>query len=597
MDNTIFQELTILYVEDDSDIRDEFQILLESRFKAVFLAENGEKGLALYKIHRPDLVVSDVTMPIMDGLEMAKHIKELDEQQPVILATALNDSTSLTKAINIGVDGYLGKPVRMSSVLNTLAKHAEIVNLRKSHLHEQKLLAEYKHAIEMGASVLKTDAYGKIISVNGALCDLSGYTEEVLIGNSYTMLLQGNESTNDLLAPSILSQKGWKGELKNKKFDGTSYFLAVTVIPIRDESNSIVEYVFLCHDITQQIEYSKMLEKQLSHSISNLEEKMILLRQYEKAIEISNAFTRTDLKGNITYVNDKFCQLSGYSKEELLNQPHNIVRHSDNPSSLFHELWNTIKSNQIWNGTLKNMAKDGTAFYVNTTIVPIVDTGGKIVEYMSIRHDVSELIELTRDIEDTQKEVVFTMGAIGEARSKETGNHVKRVAEYSKILALEYGLSLDEAELIKMASPMHDIGKVGIPDNILNKPGKLDSQEFEIMQTHSVLGYEMLKHSNRPILKAAAIISLEHHEKWNGTGYPHGKKGEEIHIYGRITAIADVFDALGSNRCYKKAWELEKILKLFEDEKGKHFDPILVDIFFAKLETFLEIRWKFNDDL
>ena len=202
---------------------------------------------------------------------------------------------------------------------------------------------------------------------------------------------------------------------------------------------------------------------------------------------------------------------------------------------------------------------------------------------------------LEKEIEDTQKEVVFKMGAIGETRSKETGNHVKRVAEYSKILALEYGLSESDAEVLKQASPMHDIGKVGIPDNILNKPGKLDKDEIEIMKTHSDLGYEMLKGSSRPLLKVAAILAHEHHEKWDGSGYPRGLKGEDINIYGRITAIADVFDALGSNRCYKKAWDDERVFELFRKQRGKHFDPKLVDIFFDKLPLFLEIRDRFKD--
>jgi len=206
-----------------------------------------------------------------------------------------------------------------------------------------------------------------------------------------------------------------------------------------------------------------------------------------------------------------------------------------------------------------------------------------------------EIRTLNHEIEDTQKEVVFTMGAIGETRSKETGNHVKRVAEYSRIFALHYGLPEDEANLIKMASPMHDIGKVGIPDNILNKPGRLTFEEFEIMKTHAELGYDMLKHSSRSILKAAAILAHEHHEKWNGKGYPKGLQGEEIHLYGRITAIADVFDALGSDRCYKKAWEDEKIFSLLKEEKGEHFDPELVDIFFNHLDEFLEVRACYRD--
>ena len=214
----------------------------------------------------------------------------------------------------------------------------------------------------------------------------------------------------------------------------------------------------------------------------------------------------------------------------------------------------------------------------------------------TLQEDKNEILALNREIEDTQKEVVFTMGAIGESRSKETGNHVKRVAEYSKLLALKYGLPYQEAELLKQASPMHDIGKVAIPDSILNKPGKFTPEEFEVMKTHALLGYEMLKHSDRALLKAAAIVANEHHEKYDGTGYPNKISGEDIHIYGRITAVADVFDALGSDRVYKSAWEDEKIFALFKEESGKHFDPKLVSIFFANIDEILAIRDTYKDN-
>ncbi len=216
-------------------------------------------------------------------------------------------------------------------------------------------------------------------------------------------------------------------------------------------------------------------------------------------------------------------------------------------------------------------------------------------EYDELQKKFLEVETLQKEIEDTQKEVVFTMGAIGESRSKETGNHVKRVAEYSKILALYYGLPVKEAEMLKQASPMHDIGKIAIPDAVLNKPGRFNEEERKIMDTHAQLGYDMLKMSSRPLLKMAATVAYEHHEKWNGTGYPNQLKGEEIHIYGRITALADVFDALGSDRCYKDAWDDERIFTMFKEERGEHFDPKLIDIFFENLDEFLKIRESLKD--
>jgi putative two-component system response regulator len=216
-------------------------------------------------------------------------------------------------------------------------------------------------------------------------------------------------------------------------------------------------------------------------------------------------------------------------------------------------------------------------------------------EYDELQKRLLEVQALQEEIEDTQREVVFTMGAIGESRSKETGNHVKRVAEYSYLLARYYGMDEKEAEMLKQASPMHDIGKVAIPDAILNKPGRFTDDEFEIMKSHAQLSYDMLKHSQRPLLKMAATLAYEHHEKYNGKGYPRGIAGEDIHIYGRITALADVFDALGSDRCYKKAWEDEKIFTLFREERGQHFDPQLIDIFFEHLDEFLIVRERLKD--
>jgi len=215
----------------------------------------------------------------------------------------------------------------------------------------------------------------------------------------------------------------------------------------------------------------------------------------------------------------------------------------------------------------------------------------------TIEKNITQIEDLYIEIENTQKEIIFTMGAAGELRSKETGQHVKRVAEYSKLLAILYGLKEEEAELIKLASPMHDIGKVGIPDNILHKPGKLTVKEFAIMKTHAQLGYNMLKGSNRTILKSASIVAHEHHEKYNGRGYPRGLKGEDIHIFGRITAIADVFDALGSERSYKKAWPDKKILQLFKDERGEHFDPKLIDLFIKNKKQFYKIRDMYKEEL
>lgn len=206
-----------------------------------------------------------------------------------------------------------------------------------------------------------------------------------------------------------------------------------------------------------------------------------------------------------------------------------------------------------------------------------------------------ENVELNDEILDTQKEIIFTLGSTTEFRCRETGNHIVRVSELSKKLAQLTGLADDEAELIKLAAPMHDVGKIGIPDNILLKPGKLTVDEYEVMKTHTTIGYELLKTSTRPIFQAAAIIAYEHQERWDGSGYPRGLTGDNIHIYGRIIALVDVFDALASKRCYKESWAQEDIRQHFIEMRGKHYDPQLVDLLLQHFEAFVALREQFGD--
>ena len=201
-----------------------------------------------------------------------------------------------------------------------------------------------------------------------------------------------------------------------------------------------------------------------------------------------------------------------------------------------------------------------------------------------------ENLRLHADIDDTQREIIFLLGEAVEARSQETGNHVRRVAKISKLLAQGIGLDEQEVEIIEQASPLHDLGKIAIPDAVLNKPGALTEEERAIMLRHAAIGYEMLKGSPRRILQAAAEIAHGHHERWDGTGYPDRKAGEDIHVYGRITAVADVFDALLSDRCYKQAWPIDKVVAFFRQERGRQFDPALVDLLLANLDAVMAIR-------
>lgn len=204
-------------------------------------------------------------------------------------------------------------------------------------------------------------------------------------------------------------------------------------------------------------------------------------------------------------------------------------------------------------------------------------------------------MHLNNDLVHTQKEIILTLGECVESRSKETASHVRRVSECCHLLATLLGMDNHEAELIRLASPMHDVGKIGIPDSILLKPGPLSAEEFEVMQSHARIGYHILKGSRRPIMQAAAIIAHEHHERWNGHGYPRRLAGEAIHPYGRIVCLVDVFDSLLSRRVYKEPWPLQDALAFIRQEQGKMFDPAMAGVLLREHETFMAIRQKYPD--
>ncbi|MCB1156838.1 MAG: response regulator [Leptospiraceae bacterium] len=203
--------------------------------------------------------------------------------------------------------------------------------------------------------------------------------------------------------------------------------------------------------------------------------------------------------------------------------------------------------------------------------------------------------ERTKELQETRLEIVRKLGRAAEYRDNETGMHVVRMSKMSALLTETLGFEPYFVSLILQASPMHDVGKIGISDNILLKPGKLTDEEFKIMKTHAYIGYEILSGHDSDLLQLAASIAYHHHEKWDGSGYPRGLKAEEIPIEGRIIAICDVFDALISVRPYKKAWTVEKTMSYINDSSGKHFDPELVKAFNSILPSIINIAREYSD--
>lgn len=461
--------MSVLYVEDESLIRINTSMLLESIFSDVTTAENGRKGLELFEKKKFDIVITDILMPEISGIVMIQKMKEINRTQPFIVTSACEESSYLLELINLGVAQFLLKPIQSEQIVQILYE---------------------------------------------------------VVKNIYN-----------------------EGKVR---------------------------------------EFTTQLKQDLLHQTT-------LLEQYKEIVDLSSIVIKTDVNGNIIYVNELFSKISGYSSEEIIMHGHKLLRHHESSTELYDDLWKTILSKKTWKGIIKNLRKDGSHYISDTTIKPILDEFGEIIDYISISNDVTELFDLNEEIWQTQHEMLSLLGEVGETRSQETGNHVRRVAKYAQLLGELYGLEEEENRLLYSASPMHDIGKIGISDAILLKPGKLDIDEYEVMKTHSTIGHNILKNSSRPLLKAAAIIAGEHHEKWDGSGYPNALQGSKIHIYGRITALADVFDALSCERVYKKAWPMEKIIDFVSQERGRHFDPDLVDMFMENIDRFKEIAAKYQD--
>lgn len=592
------KKLSLLYVEDDLNTSEELEYFLQNKVKKLYIAKNGQEGLDLFEKYQPDLIITDIQMPIMTGIKMIKLIKQKNPNIPIIIITAFNDTDYLFEAIKLNVTNYLTKPLNLFALSDVLSNISKNINLENENKEIYNTLKQYKDIVDERSIISKTDKNGIITYVNEPFEKISGYKKEELLGKSHSIITHPsiNKDVFKKMWKKInIDKKSWQGRLRNISKEGNEYFVDIIIKPILDLDGNIVEYISLSNDITDLETTKEYFKTQTQKNALNLTESIRIVNAYKEAINESNIILRINLDRNIVYANEAFFKISGYSKADLIGKPYSTLKHYNLSEEEQNKKIDEIFCGDIWKGKISTLKKNGNFFNCDVTMYPLKDNDGKVIEYMGIHHDITEIEKLYEELNETQREIIYKLGEIGECRSSETGQHVKRVAEYSKLFAQKIGLDSKDVNKLFMASPMHDIGKIGIPDSILNKNGKLDSSEWEIMKTHAQLGYDILKNSKREILQAAGIVSYTHHEKWDGSGYPLGLKGEEIHIFGRITAIADVFDALGSERVYKKAWPLEDILKLFNEEKGKHFDPTLIDVFMNNLDDFLEIKEKYKD--
>jgi len=325
------------------------------------------------------------------------------------------------------------------------------------------------------------------------------------------------------------------------------------------------------HDVTvmalKKLSFdSKKLEFISAYSAAEAKEK---IKEYQDiAIGIIDVVMEDDNAG---------LELVKFIREEMGNENIRLILRTGNPGKAPEE---TVTMNYDIND------------YRGKTELTALSLRTMIITALRSYKAIYTIKGLNREIDKTQKELIYSLSEIAEFRSKETGHHVRRVGEISDLLGRKLGLPEEILKNLSLAASMHDLGKIAIDDSILNKPGKLSEDEFEVIKTHTVLGYEILNKSKRPLLRMAATIALEHHENYDGTGYPNGLKGDEINIISEIVALVDVVDALGNKRVYKEAWTDEQINDYIISEKGKKFDPQIVDLYFECIPEINDIKQK-----
>ncbi len=584
-------DIRLLYVEDDLETREELQSILELYVTELSVAKNGQEGLALYREKRHDIVITDIQMPVLNGLSMAADIKVTNPKQPIVILSAHNDVEYLFRALELDIQHYVTKPISVERLLNKLLEIVEQMNLARAAEQNHKLLEQYKQLVDEKAIVVKMDVNGDITYVNPHFCELTGYSETELIGQHYLFNSYKHDQQDILneLKQAVLTNKKWQGILKKTTKSGAIYVVDVSVIAIVTD-NKIDEFVSLMVDVTEIYEKFERLSFNLKQ---DLNEKKHYLHEYEQAIEIGTSLCVIDTEGIIISANKNFSSTLNYTPEELIGQSlcDLVLDCGDFKDRVLNKVQNQGYSSRI----IKIEGKGGFKRTLSTIIVGIHNQDGDIHSLMSLSHDISETIQLNEDIIDNQKDLIYVLGEVVENRSQETGSHIKRVALISEFLARKYGLSDEYAIMIKVASPLHDVGKIGIPDAILNKPGRLSTAEFEQMQRHADLGFQLLNKLDKPLIRMAATIAHEHHEYYNGTGYPAGLIGEHIAIEARIVALVDVFDALSSRRVYKEPWSDEAIIEYFINNKAIQFDPELVDLFIDNIDEILQIRNQFKE--
>lgn len=416
--------------------------------------------------------------------------------------------------------------------------------------------------------------------------ELIDYVRNELDNHKVRLVLRtgqaGQAPESDVISKYDINDYKSKTELTNQKLKTLFYSSIRSYRDIETIERSRVGI----HNVLEST--SNVLKSSTLANFANaVLEQIVVLQGYQSQAVYASTFPNKKVKERQEYF---FAATSDYRNE------HNVVTYESLPTEIKNKFEQALKEES------SIRFNDGYVAYLKTpsghqnllaviTENTIDEQDLELLElYCSNVSLTYEMLLKNEDMIDVQRQLVFLLGEAVESRSKETGAHVKRVSIISEALAVALNLSSEKSEVIRYASPLHDIGKIAIPDQILNKPGKLEGEDWEIMKSHALIGENILSNSPQLIFQVGAEIAGGHHERWDGQGYPRGLSGDEIPISARIVTVADIFDALGSKRCYKGPWANDDILAFMKEQSGKIFDPKIADILINQFDFFVNVR-------
>jgi putative two-component system response regulator len=575
----------VLVVDDNAGKRLAVRAMLAPLGHVVVEADSGRAALDAVEQQSFAVILMDVRMPILDGYETAKRIRQSRRsgRTPIIFLTAFGrDETETAAAYASGAVDFIFAPV-LAEVLR--AKVSAFVYL---FMQSQKLQRSLESITALNAALSDSEVRsravlqnvadgivtagesGLIESFNQSAQRLFGYEEDEVLGHPLRLVVAPND-------PDASSDPATTDAVGRRK-DGSCFPLEINTSVVNIGERMLT--IGCIRDVSARNEQAER-ERERVHGLRREAQRD---RVAFEAAPIGGLITGRD--GRIERVNQAMCEMTGYTADELIGTKSSELVHPDereHRAGVVAALLSGTSETERFDK--RYLHRSGRIIEARVALTTIRDERDEVAQLFAQIEDITEARRTARELEQAQFEMLARLAAAAEFRDDDTGQHTRRVGDLSVTIAQRLGLPDDDIELLRLAAPLHDVGKIAIPDAILGKPGQLTVEEFDEMKTHTTIGAQMLAGSAFALLEMAEEIALTHHEKWDGSGYPAGLAGDAIPMVGRIVAVADVFDALTHSRHYKPPWSTADAIAEITSQAGRHFDPQVLAAFLAGFTT------------